>query len=251
MSRYFSVDFSRLSFRILNFAPRLKVAASCYPLDVDSSTENPRRGSLHLDEVHPLPETVADFAWDLRNRLTRHLPLAEISFRGSFAKGTHDEYSDVDLQANVHSQKLDKQFFFGLEHFLTGAYGPALIRYDPDFVHTPTAQNVRFSFYELPIFWRVDLDVVSDTDLGEKYPFPFPEWQIGTSALMNVVWAVKYHRRGDGEGANHYLASACDKLGSERLDYSTRNALNVLNQLGERGDADMFLLGKTRETLAS
>ncbi len=68
---------------------------------------------------------------------------------------------------------------------------------------------------------------------------------------MNVVWAVKYQRRGDGEGANHYLASACYKLGSERLDYSTRNALNVLNQLGERGDADMFPLGKTRETLAS
>ncbi len=224
---------------------------SCYPLGVDSSSENPRRSSLHPDEVHPLPETVAGFAWDLQDRLTRHLPLAEISFRGSFAKGTHDKYSDVDLRANVHSQKLDKQFFLGLEHFLTGAYGPALIRYDPDFVHTPTAQNVRFSFYELPVFWRVDLDILSDNDPGRKFPSPFPAWQIGTSALMNVVWAVKYHRRGDSENADHYLASACDKLDSERLHYSPRNALKVLNELGEREDTDVFLLRKTREALAS
>ncbi len=217
---------------------------------VKPSRDERKSGARRADERRRLPDTVADFARDLQDGLAHHLSPAEVSFRGSFAEGTYDQYSDVDLRADVH-QELDKQFFSELERFLTGLYGSALVRYDPDFVHTTTAQNVRFSFYELPIFWRVDLDVVSDTDLGEKYPFPFPEWQIGTSALMNVVWALKYHRRGDGENADHYLASACDKLDGERLGYSTRNALKVLNELGEREDTDVFLLRKTRETLAS
>ena len=116
-----------------------------------------------MGEVRQRPYAVADFAHDLRNALERHLSPAEVSFRGSFAQNTHDQYSDVDLRADVHLP-LDEEFYSELEGFLKGLYGPSLVRYDPDFVHTTTAQNVRFSFYDLPIFWRVDLDIVSDTE---------------------------------------------------------------------------------------
>ena len=189
--------------------------------------------------------TVAEFARDVRAELTRHLAPAEVSLRGSFARGSHDEYSDVDLLAAVH-RELDERFFSDLEVFLIGLYGPALVRYDPAHEKTTTSQHVRFSFYELPIFWRLDLDVVSDKEAAEKWPSPFPSWPVGTSALMNVVWAIKHHERRDAEKADHYLASACDKLGMEKLEHSTHNVLLVLDLLRSRADVDEPLLAKTR-----
>ena len=76
-----------------------------------------------------------------------------VDFRGSFANGTFDGFSDVDLQASVHVQ-LDAHFLADLETLLTRRYRPALIRYDPNYRETTTAQDIRFSFYDLPIFWR-------------------------------------------------------------------------------------------------
>lgn len=196
------------------------------------------------------PGTAAGFARDVRDRLAGHLSPAEVSFRGSFAEGTNDEYSDVDLLAEVHAG-LDGRFFSALEGRLTGLYGPALVRYDPEHKDSLASQHVRFSFHEMPVFWRVDLEIVSSSETAEKWPSPFPEWRAGTSALMNVVWAIKYHRRGDEPKADHYLTSACDKLGAERLSYSDANALRVLERLGKREDVDPVVLAKTHEAVTS
>jgi hypothetical protein len=182
---------------------------------------------------------VAAFAHDVRHALAECLA-AEVSFRGSFAHGGHDEYSDVDLDASVRVP-LDGPFFTRLEAFLTGRYGPALVRYDPDFREVTTAQGVRFSFYRLPAFWRVDLTVRSDAAVGQKWPSPFPEWAAGTSALMNVLWAIKWDRRGNAAAADHYLGCACDKLGGPRLAYTALNALTLLGRLRGREDTDQLL----------
>lgn len=171
-----------------------------------------------------------------------------MSFRGSFAKSSYDNYSDVDLLAEVSSE-LDERFFCTLEYRLTDLYGSALVRYDPDHETSPVSQHVRFSFYELPVFWRVDLEIVSSAETNEKGPLPFPEWQVGTSALMNVVWEIKYHRRGRAEEADHYIASACEKLGVNERPYTMRVGLEVLKVLEERRDIDRILLAKTREAV--
>jgi len=118
----------------------------------------------------------AAFAHDVRHSLAEHLAPAEVSFRGSFAHGGHDQSSDVDLDAGVHVP-LDGPFFARLEAFLTDRYGP-------DFRGETTAQGVRFSFYRLPVFWRVDLTVRSEVDVGRKWPSPFPEWSAGTSGCL-------------------------------------------------------------------
>jgi predicted nucleotidyltransferase len=192
--------------------------------------------------------SVADFARDIRGEMARHLAPAEVSFRGSLAEGTHDEYSDVDLLARVSSE-LDGGFFSALEKRLVDLYGPALVRYDPYHVGNLDSQHVRFSFYELPVFWRVDLEIASDKATAEKWPSPFPEWSVGTSALMNVVWAIKYRARGDVPSADHYLASACDKLGEARLRYSVENVRWILDHLRSTGDADAVLVARTREAV--
>jgi|GEM_PF-1965864 len=150
--------------------------------------------------------------------------------------------------ASWHSP-LDQRFWAALEHRLMDLYGPAIVRYDPDYEETTSSQNARFSFYEFPIFWRLDLTVVSDNPSSEKYPSPFPNWSVGTSASMNVVWAIKYQERRDGPSADHYLASACDKLGEARLRYSAENVLRILDSLRAAGDADAALVARTREAV--
>lgn len=195
-------------------------------------------------------EFSAGFAKHVRDSIERLLRFAEarVSFRGLFAEGTHDEYSDVDLLAEVHCE-LDRAFFSNLESVLTSSYGPALVRYDPDSISAADFQHVRFSFYNVPIFWRVDLDTSSSKPTCTKHPTPLLEWQIGTSALMNVVFAVKYHNRRNDESADHYLHSACEKLDCEDLEYSAQNVQKILAILGNQGEADAILLAKTRGEL--
>jgi hypothetical protein len=171
-----------------------------------------------------------------------------VQFRGSLASETFDEFSDVDLRARV-STPLDGPFFTGVEHYLTQRFGPAMVRYDPDYRDDTTIQDIRFSFYDLPIFWRVDLLVESDRDLRRKYPDPFPHWDAGNSALMNIIWALKHNLRGRPDDANHYIGMACEKLGLNRVKYTSENALIIVNGLGHRQDVDAILLGKTRETI--
>jgi hypothetical protein len=183
---------------------------------------------------------IVAFAHDLRQSLSQYLTNAEVSFRGSFANGGYDEYSDVDLDAHVRVP-LDGAFFAGLVEFMTNGYGPALIRYDPDFREMTTAQGVRFSFYRLPVFWRVDLTVHSDQDAAQKWPSPFPEWAIGTSALMNLLWAIKCDRRGLTAAADHYFGCACDKLGQPRLGYTRPNVVEMLGRFQGRADTDQAL----------
>jgi len=44
---------------------------------------------------------IAAFAHEVRHSPAEHLAPAEVSFRGSFAHGGHDQSSDVDLDAGV------------------------------------------------------------------------------------------------------------------------------------------------------
>jgi hypothetical protein len=194
--------------------------------------------------------TVVEFGESVRAALSTYLDPGIVHFRGSLATDTFDEFSDIDLLAWV-SVPLDDAFFIGLETLLKRAYGPALVRYDPDYQNITTAQDVRFSFYDLSIFWRVDLLVNSDRDSGQKYPAPFPDWAVGTSALMNVIWALKYSQRGRSDRANHYIGMACEKLKMDRLSYTSANAVIVVRELAPRADVDGVLLARADEMIGS
>lgn len=70
---------------------------------------------------------------------------AAVTFRGSFARDAYDEFSDVDLLVVVR-YALTQPVFTGLEAAVQELYGPAVIRYDPDFEKDCQAQDVRISF---------------------------------------------------------------------------------------------------------
>jgi hypothetical protein len=188
---------------------------------------------------------ISEFARDVRAVIEFAVAPTRLSFVGSFGQGEFDEFSDVDLEAEVEGP-LDSLFYTGLEGAMRERFGPGLVRYDPDYAANLVAQDVRFSFYRLPVFWRVDLVVTSRSVAAQKWPSPFPEWSLGTSALMNAIWALKWQLRGLPERADQYVAKGYEKLG-ERMAGTEDSVVHLLDALARRADTDRALLQATKE----
>ena len=154
--------------------------------------------------------TIHQLGTEVLEVLQRHLQPGRVTFRGSFASGNVDDYSDVDLEADVHVG-LTQEFFDSLVACLREHFGPLSLRYDPDQENDRMAQDLRINFHDYPVFWRVDLAIRSERDACKKWPSPFPEWSIATSAFWNIAWAVKRAIRGKSD-ADHYVRAACEKL---------------------------------------
>ena len=60
-------------------------------------------------------ESVQRFANEIFTTLRQHLAPGDVVFCGSFLSGDADEYSDVDLHAQIH-QQLDQQFYDSCSH---------------------------------------------------------------------------------------------------------------------------------------
>ena len=92
---------------------------------------------------------------------------------------------------------------------------------------------------------EVDLAIRSDRDACKKWPSPFPEWSIATSAFWNIAWAVKRAIRGKSD-ADHYVRAACEKLDRPGMEYSDKNAEVLLSELCRFPDVDRVLISKLR-----
>ena len=189
--------------------------------------------------------TIRRFAGDVLTTLRQHLAPAEVTFRGSHLSGDADEYSDVDLHARVR-RRLDEEFFDSLAASIAERFGRLTVRYDPDYRNDTRAQYLTITLHDFPIFWRLDLIVTSDRGSSHKYPDPFPEWSVATSAFWNLVWAVKYGNRGKPDVASDYVAAACDKLRVDTVRYSGECVQALLARLADTGDVDGELIAKLR-----
>ena len=194
--------------------------------------------------------TIRRFADDVLATLQQHLAPAEVTFRGSLLSGDADEYSDVDLHARVR-RRLDQELFGSLAACLTERFGSLTVRYDPDYSNDTQAQVLKITLHEFSIFWRIDLAVTSDRESSRKYPDPFPEWSVATSAFWNLVWAVKYGKRGKPDVASDYVAAACDKLQVDTVRYSDEGVRALLARLADTGDVDGELIAKLRNEAPS
>lgn len=173
-----------------------------------------------------------EFADDIRLALEQLWSPSTVIFRGSFAARTYDEFSDIDLQANIQAP-LNEDFYLKLESFLCKRYGPFTMRYDPDHKNNIVCQDLRISIYSVSIFWRVDLNIESSKPCEAKYPNPFPPFSIPMSAFWNIVWGVKYRKRNKQQEAGHYLRCACEKLAIPIMPYTKNNASILLEKLSK------------------
>lgn len=153
----------------------------------------------------------AEFAARITGELAAACPGSRAGLRGSLAAGTADAYSDVDVLWTVPAGR------FGASVDALGEVlrrvGPVdLIRADPEFASVRGRRLVFAAFADVPLFWRLDLDVVADSPGGATEPTVTWPWPPAASALANAVAAVKALRRGRPEDARGLLVRAFPRV---------------------------------------
>jgi hypothetical protein len=129
-----------------------------------------------------------------------------------------DAYSDIDVAWEVPDATF-AQAVARVSEVLAGVRMLESIRSDPSF-HRSQRHRVLFAqFQEIPLFWRLDLEIFAMSacrdpmiDL-EPDAEPGPEWPLGHSALMNVLAAVKSLLRADPMAARGLLERGAHRVG--------------------------------------
>jgi predicted nucleotidyltransferase len=163
---------------------------------------------------HPVtldPAVRARLAADLVATLQAGIPDSRVRLRGSLAAGTADRYSDIDLLWDVPDAEFARAVT--LVPAICASVRPvASLRSDPDFQNSARRRLLFIRFSGIPLFWRVDLDIVARSvarhpDYDRDNPAARGnDWSLTESSLMNAVAALKAHLRGrDDEAANLLL----------------------------------------------
>ncbi|MFE7265346.1 nucleotidyltransferase domain-containing protein [Streptomyces sp. NPDC057592] len=176
--------------------------------------ENPRDGAGEggLD-----PARRAAFAQELLRALTAHCPGSQAELRGSLARGTADEYSDIDIVWTVPGDRF-APCLAAVRDVLESVASLDSLRTDPDARNSRERRLLFAAFHGLPLFWRVDLEVGSSPAApaaqGESRPASCgDDWSDPASALANAVAATKAVLRGQPQNAQGLL-----ERGFRRID---------------------------------
>jgi predicted nucleotidyltransferase len=165
--------------------------------------------------------------------LEQAVPGSSAALRGSLAAGTADAYSDIDVLWIVPDKKFSEA---------VSAVGAAVstvaplesLRSDPEFQRSDRRRFVFARFEEVPLFWRLDLDIrARSVGYDEGYDRGNPrargsDWSRTESALMNVVAAIKACHRNDKEGARQLLQRGYERAGMRPHREGVQNQLREL-----------------------
>jgi predicted nucleotidyltransferase len=156
---------------------------------------------------------------EIQNALTSCCSGSRVDLRGSLAAGTADEYSDIDLAWTVP----DERFAGALarvSEVLNELHPVESVRSDPDFQRSAKRRLLFVLFQDLPLFWRLDLEVWAASVAGNTaYDSGEPgargdDWSPGASALANAVAVVKAVRRGRSDDARGLLDRGLVRVGA-------------------------------------
>jgi hypothetical protein len=134
--------------------------------------------------------------------------------RGSLAAGTADAYSDIDIAWQVPTADFAR-CVDGARRTL-GRVGPLLsLRCDPDYAAEPGKRLLFAAFRGLPLFWRLDLEVLADEPGAATVPRGdgADPWSPAASSLANAVAAVKALRRDRPEEARALVERGLRRVG--------------------------------------
>jgi predicted nucleotidyltransferase len=172
---------------------------------------------------------------ELSNCLRSAVPDSLVVLRGSLAEGRADRFSDIDLLWDVpeaaFTAALDQ-----LPEIASQARPVASLRLDPDFQRSQKRRLVFLRFADVPLFWRVDLDVLARSVANQPdYDRDNPaargsEWSWTESGLMNAVAVIKASCRGRAEEANGLLERAETRLGIPTHGGDVRERILRLSQ---------------------
>lgn len=153
--------------------------------------------------------------------LEETVPGSKVLLRGSLADKSADEYSDIDMLWEL-PDSLFKTCVAKMRDILSKAHPIESLRSDPNFQNSEKRRLFFVRFRDVPLFWRLDLDVYAQSiDRDSKYDLNNPDargkdWSPAESALMNAIAAVKAHLRGKDNVARELMERAYERV---QLDY--------------------------------
>lgn len=183
----------------------------------------------------------------LANAVTRALgqsfPEATSGLRGSLATATADPFSDIDvfweLPDQIFEDAIDQ-----LDEILADVGPLDSLRSDPMLQHSEKRRLVFAQFADVPLFWRVDIEVFAESiDRDDSYDLDNPlvrgdEWSLTESALMNSVAAMKYLLRDDSDRAHESLERAFARIDERVPNGGPWDAIAELAETVGRKDLD-------------
>lgn len=166
--------------------------------------------ALRLD-----PSLRRQVAADLLAALEAAVPGSVARLRGSLAAATADDFSDIDARWEVAAADIASACD-GLEATLAAVRPLASLRLDVD-AGAPMRHLAFARFAGLPLFWRVDLEIVPDRGAGAASPPPGAEpsaaaWSHTYSALMCAVAAIKAFLRGQPEEGAQRVSRGYERI---------------------------------------
>lgn len=146
-------------------------------------------------------------------------PGSYAALRGSIARGTADQWSDIDLLWIVPDAGFEAAVA-RVPDALGVVRAVAALRSDPD-LQLSTGRRLLYARLQgVPLFWRVDLAVFA-ASVGEDWAYDLDNpaargnaWSWPESALANAVAAVRAFRRGRHDEAIALLARAAERIGA-------------------------------------
>lgn len=164
------------------------------------------------------PARRAALAADLIAGLQAAAAGSRVLLRGSLADGRADAYSDIDLLWAVDDGDFSP-CVTRLKEILSEVRPVASLRFDPDLQRSDRRRLAFVRFAMMPLFWRVDLDIVARSVASDpRYDLDNPaapgsDWSWAESALANAIGAVKASLRRRDDDALALLGRAYERLG--------------------------------------
>jgi len=155
--------------------------------------------------------------------LEKAVPTSQALLRGSLADGSADEYSDIDMLWEVPDSKF-KMCVDNMREILSKAHPIESLRSDPNFQNSKKRRLFFVRFKDVPLFWRLDLDVFARSiKRNSEYDLDNPDargddWSFAESALMNAIAAVRAHLRGKDDVARELMERAYQRVGLDSPD---------------------------------
>ena len=157
--------------------------------------------------------------------------IAELT--GSLAGAQADQYSDIDLLWEVP----DGDFVSGVskvEDILSEVQPVESLRSDPDFQNSNKRRVIFVQFTDMPLFWRVDIEIFARSiqrdhnyDLRNESARG-SDWSPYHSALMNAIAAIKALLRKQPQTASALIERAFSRVDIAVPDAGPRECIGIL-----------------------
>jgi len=163
-------------------------------------------------------------------------PLSRAELRGSLGDGSADAYSDIDIFWEVPDE-IFMEASDNLPDILSKVRGIRSFRSDPDYQNSEKRRLIFVQFQDLPLFWRVDIEIFAESIQGDReYDLENKaargdDWSITYSALMNAIAAIKAIQRDKEIVARGLLERAYERVG---LDTSESQPFEMILALTQR-----------------